>query len=1358
VRLAASRVGEWRPSRLPFAIRLMALCLLVVRPASAAEPHGPLDVDPEALRPGLTATYRSLGAGGESLQRVDPKPTFSMGASSPHPRIPPGPFEAVWTGILLVQDPGTIAFSAFLGGEVTMDVDGVTVLRGVGRSQTSRLGPSETLTRRPGHYRVTIRYRSLADVPARLQIGWEGPSFAREPLPAWRFSHLAEERTPALAREQAISSGRDAAGRFGCARCHRGGLPAVDDPPPGPSLADARRRLGRDWLLRWLEEPAKVKSGARMPALFRQDRSGFVERWVLAEFLGGRTAEHHGENETGKHRAGRLAFLSLGCAACHFVPDQERAGQPDLGRVELDGLGDRMSAKDLAAFLGNPHVRYPDGRMPRLPVGPDAARDIAAYLLLWSKPSTSPAAGGAPTEPEIRELGRRLGVSARSTDGLATALIKERGCNVCHSGLGATTPRDIPLPPGGRRGCLTGQGAGVPRFTMGDPTREALTAYLQVALREVHSSPFTARQRHLARAGCVRCHQRDSDGPPPIEEVGRTLGGAFLQMIPYQRTPRLSFPHQKLTRTYLVDAVREGVAGLRSDLYTYRMPAFGPEAESLVQALAESDGELEGQHDPESKAAADPTVGTLTGPELVGSQGYGCISCHVWNGQQFSQPDPGAIGPDLTRMVGRVRRDWFDRFLENPTRFNPGTPMPGIFPHGQKASLRSVLDGDPTRQKEAMWSYFGLGSRAPAPRPPPPIPIAGPAPHEPPLVAQIPIRLPDGGVVEALCLLNATHDLVIYDLAAGRPRAAFTGGRILRNVQGRTRQFLADGAPVGGKFAVEPPVEVTVQGRREVPVSRNLLGYDRLAEGARLRSEIRFPAGAVELEETLRIVRDDRGGRLEREVHLAGIPKGASAVVRPPERYEMPPARPASAWEGKPRDNPDPEPGSLERPGYRAVAFPRPKLISGEDRVMPVALAVHPRDGHLFVSSLKTGELFVVKEPRGDLRDASFEDYAHGLFQDAYSMLAEDDALYILHRRNLTRILATNADGTAGRFERVAELPQSIADAYDYAYGLVRDRTGGFLLSYAPYANTSMPGSGGILRLVPGKAAREIAFGLRNPLGWCIGPGGEAFFTDNQGEWVAANKLCHVDEGRFYGFPNPAQKQHVGRTAARPVVWVPYGWAHSINGVAYDRTGGKFGPFEGQFFLAELMFGGAIVRANVERINGQYQGACFPFWGKGLLGPVSLAFDPKGHLYVGGITEPGWMAQPDRGALFRIDFTGRIPFEIQSIHVLPRGFRVVYTRPVTRPSASDPASYRVERYRYEYTGAYGSPELERTGVNVARVSLSEDGRSAELTTSPLVKDRVYLISIPGVRSMDDQALVHPTGAYTLNEIPGPPDG
>ena len=187
--------------------------------------------------------------------------------------------------------------------------------------------------------------------------------------------------------------------------------------------------------------------------------------------------------------------------------------------------------------------------------------------------------------------------------------------------------------------------------------------------------------------------------------------------------------------------------------------------------------------------------------------------------------------------------------------------------------------------------------------------------------------------------------------------------------------------------------------------------------------------------------------------------------------------------------------------------------------------------------------------------------------------------------------------------------------------------------------------------------------------------------------------------------------------------------------------------------MAELMFGGAIIRADLEKVNGVYQGACFPFWGKGLLGPLCLAFDPRGKLYVGGVTEPGWMAQPDRGAVFRIDYTGTVPFEMRTIRARPNGFHVVFTSPVDPKTATDPASYRLEHYRYEYTGAYGSPELDRTTVKVEAVHVSRDGLSAELTTAPLVKDRVYLLTATGVRSATGEALVHPAGAYTVNEVP-----
>ena len=102
---------------------------------------------------------------------------------------------------------------------------------------------------------------------------------------------------------------------------------------------------------------------------------------------------------------------------------------------------------------------------------------------------------------------------------------------------------------------------------------------------------------------------------------------------------------------------------------------------------------------------------------------------------------------------------------------------------------------------------------------------------------------------------------------------------------------------------------------------------------------------------------------------------------------------------------------------------------------------------------------------------------------------------------------------------------------------------------------------------------------------------------------------------------------------------------------------------------------------------------------------------------------------------------------------LPGRPRLALTRPADRATAGDPASYRLEHYRYEYTGAYGSPELDRTAVKVERAEMSADGRTVDLTTAPLVADRVYLVTAAGVRSAAGEPPVHPTGAYTLNVIP-----
>src|SRR5262245_24614178 len=82
------------------------------------KPAWPLDIEADELKPGLVGVYRSLVDDKATLARVEAKPAFYLGHSSPHPRIPPGPFEVTWTGVILLKDAGPISFDAYVAGEL----------------------------------------------------------------------------------------------------------------------------------------------------------------------------------------------------------------------------------------------------------------------------------------------------------------------------------------------------------------------------------------------------------------------------------------------------------------------------------------------------------------------------------------------------------------------------------------------------------------------------------------------------------------------------------------------------------------------------------------------------------------------------------------------------------------------------------------------------------------------------------------------------------------------------------------------------------------------------------------------------------------------------------------------------------------------------------------------------------------------------------------------------------------------------------------------------------------------------------------------------------------------------------------
>jgi hypothetical protein len=56
-------------------------------------------------------------------------------------------------------------------------------------------------------------------------------------------------------------------------------------------------------------------------------------------------------------------------------------------------------------------------------------------------------------------------------------------------------------------------------------------------------------------------------------------------------------------------------------------------------------------------------------------------------------------------------------------------------------------------------------------------------------------------------------------------------------------------------------------------------------------------------------------------------------------------------------------------------------------------------------------------------------------------------------------------------------------------------------------------------------------------------------------------------------------------------------------------------------------------------------------------------------------------------------------------------------------------------------------------VPIEHIEVAKDGLSAELTLGSLVKDRVYIFNLKGVKSATGEGLANAIGAYTLNEAP-----
>jgi hypothetical protein len=270
--------------------------------------------------------------------------------------------------------------------------------------------------------------------------------------------------------------------------------------------------------------------------------------------------------------------------------------------------------------------------------------------------------------------------------------------------------------------------------------------------------------------------------------------------------------------------------------------------------------------------------------------------------------------------------------------------------------------------------------------------------------------------------------------------------------------------------------------------------------------------------------------------------------------------------------------------------------------------------------------------------------------------------------------------------------------------------------------------------------------------------------TDNEGNWIAANKLNHLQAGKFYGHPSsqpaPFAQFSGDPNFTPPAVWFPYAWVRSASGLA-SIADERFGPFQGQILVGEFQ-NASLVRVVLEKVKGEWQGAVFPFV-KGFGSGVNrLVFGPDGKFYVGGLHMAHWTSIGLRPySLDRVSFTGNTPFEIREVHAQPDGFQLTFTQIVDAVSAGDAENWDAAQYTYAYAGKHHAPEKDRDqkvagpAVRVTKAVVSDDRRSVRLHIEGCQPLHVIMVRALDVKSAKGRKLHHDTFHYTFNQIPAP---
>lgn len=459
---------------------------------------------------------------------------------------------------------------------------------------------------------------------------------------------------------------------------------------------------------------------------------------------------------------------------------------------------------------------------------------------------------------------------------------------------------------------------------------------------------------------------------------------------------------------------------------------------------------------------------------------------------------------------------------------------------------------------------------------------------------------------------------------------------------------------------------------------------------------------------------------------------------------------------------------------YKIVNVPIP-----DDVLLEVGgLALTDKD-KLGVST-RRGEVWLIDKPYS--QTPTYKKYASGL-HEPLGLNFNDNSFYLSQRGELTRLEDKDGDDKADVYKTIYSWPLS-GNYHDYSYGPKFKKNGNMLvtlnLSWIGHGASLSKWRGWLLEITPEGEMMPIATGLRSPSGFELNADEEVFYTENQGDWVGSGRMTHLEKGDFAGNPEglvwtgepnsplKLKMQDIEEQSGMslyeyskkvpelkaPAIWFP----HTILGIStsdilFDTTGGKFGPFEGQLFVGDQGHS-KVMRVYMEKINGVYQGAAFNFVEGFSSGILRMIWGSDTSMFV-GMTSRGWASTgKENYGLQRLVWSGKIPFEIKTMKAQDDGFILEFTKPVNKGMAENPSAYQVTSFNYKYHNTYGSPIVDQQKAIVHTVELAPDGLSAKLKIDGMRLGFIHQIKAATLKAQTGEKLLHDTGYYTLNEVPG----